>query len=204
MRDIRDIKAAVVGTGFIGVVHVEALRRLGRRGHRRRRLDARARGREGPDGRAAAAVPELRGDARRPRGRGRPPHHAQPPALRAGARGARRRQARRLREAAGDELGARRPSCCGCAERAGSSTRSTSTSASTRSARRRGRACAAGEVGDVRLISGGYLQDWLLLRHRLELAAGAGRWAARCARSATSARTGSISCSSSPAAASRP
>ena len=29
MRDIREIKAAVVGTGFIGVVHVEALRRLG-------------------------------------------------------------------------------------------------------------------------------------------------------------------------------
>ena len=29
MRDISDIKAAVVGTGFIGVVHVEALRGLG-------------------------------------------------------------------------------------------------------------------------------------------------------------------------------
>jgi predicted dehydrogenase len=29
VRDVRDIKAAVVGTGFIGVVHVEALRRLG-------------------------------------------------------------------------------------------------------------------------------------------------------------------------------
>ena len=29
MREISDIKAAVVGTGFIGVVHVEALRRLG-------------------------------------------------------------------------------------------------------------------------------------------------------------------------------
>jgi predicted dehydrogenase len=29
VREIRDIKAAVVGTGFIGVVHVEALRRLG-------------------------------------------------------------------------------------------------------------------------------------------------------------------------------
>ena len=29
MRDIRETKAAVVGTGFIGVVHVEALRRLG-------------------------------------------------------------------------------------------------------------------------------------------------------------------------------
>jgi predicted dehydrogenase len=29
VEDIREIKAAVVGTGFIGVVHVEALRRLG-------------------------------------------------------------------------------------------------------------------------------------------------------------------------------
>ena len=29
MSDMREIKAAVVGTGFIGVVHVEALRRLG-------------------------------------------------------------------------------------------------------------------------------------------------------------------------------
>jgi predicted dehydrogenase len=29
VREIRDIRAAVVGTGFIGVVHVEALRRLG-------------------------------------------------------------------------------------------------------------------------------------------------------------------------------
>jgi predicted dehydrogenase len=29
VRDVREIKAAVVGTGFIGVVHVEALRRLG-------------------------------------------------------------------------------------------------------------------------------------------------------------------------------
>jgi cation diffusion facilitator CzcD-associated flavoprotein CzcO len=29
MRDIQDIRAAVVGTGFIGVVHAEALRRLG-------------------------------------------------------------------------------------------------------------------------------------------------------------------------------
>src|ERR671923_1756674 len=29
MRGISDIRASVVGTGFIGVVHVEALRRLG-------------------------------------------------------------------------------------------------------------------------------------------------------------------------------
>ncbi len=45
-RRIDELRAGVVGTGFIGVVHVDALRRLGRRGHRRRRLDARARGRE--------------------------------------------------------------------------------------------------------------------------------------------------------------
>src|SRR6266536_1029208 len=29
MRDVRSLRAAVVGTGFIGVVHAEALRRLG-------------------------------------------------------------------------------------------------------------------------------------------------------------------------------
>jgi cation diffusion facilitator CzcD-associated flavoprotein CzcO len=29
MRDLTDLSAAVVGTGFIGVVHVDALRRLG-------------------------------------------------------------------------------------------------------------------------------------------------------------------------------
>ena len=105
MRDIREIKAAVVGTGFIGVVHVEALRRLGVEvtgivgsSPERAAEKARAAG-------AAGAVPELRGDARRPRGRRRPPHHAQPPALRAGARRARGRQARRVREAAGHELG---------------------------------------------------------------------------------------------------
>ena len=105
MRDIREIKAAVVGTGFIGVVHVEALRRLGIEVTGDRRLERRAGGREGPDGRAAAALRELRGDARRPGGRGRPPHHPQPPALRAGPRGARGRQARRVREAARHELG---------------------------------------------------------------------------------------------------
>ena len=29
MTEIGDLKAGVVGTGFIGVVHVDALRRLG-------------------------------------------------------------------------------------------------------------------------------------------------------------------------------
>ena len=147
-----------------------------RRGHRHRRLEPRAGGREGAHGRPAGAVPELRGDARRPGGRGRPPHHAQPPALRAGARRARGRQARRVREAAGHELGRDGRAAARSPRTAGSSTRSTSTSASTPRTRRRGRAWRRGEIGDVRLISGGYLQDWLLFdtdwNWRLDPAAG--------------------------------
>ena len=84
MRDVRDIKAAVVGTGFIGVVHVEALRRLGIEvtgvvGSTPERAAEKAR---------AAALPppypELRRDARRSGGGGRAPHDPEPPALRAG------------------------------------------------------------------------------------------------------------------------
>ena len=87
MRDVRDIKAAVVGTGFIGVVHVEALRRLGVQvtgvvGSTPDRAAAKAR---------AAGLPD--------------PY----PSLEAHAR------------------------------------------------------VAAGELGRVNLVSGGYLQDWLLL-----------------------------------------
>ncbi len=119
MRDIRDIKAAVVGTGFIGVVHVEALRRLG--------IEVtgivgstpeRAR-REGAHRGAARSLSELRGDARRPGGRRRPPHDAEPPALRAGQGGAGGRQARRVREAARRWTRPRPPSCCALAEQSG-------------------------------------------------------------------------------------
>ncbi len=50
-------------------------------------------------------------------------------------------------------------------------------------------AVAAGALGDVRLVTGRYFQDWLLLESdwnwRLSRTA-----AARCGRSATSARTG--------------
>ena len=70
------------------------------------------------------------------------------------------------------------------------STRSTSTSASTRSTSTPARSSPSGELGDVRLVTGRYFQDWLLLdtdwNWRLEPDR-----AARSARSATSARTGS-------------
>ena len=84
-----------------------------------------------------------------------------------------------------------RPSCVALAEASGLVHASTSTSASTRSCSTRARVVAAGALGDVWTRHGGYLQDWLLLRHRLELAARARARAASCARSATSARTGS-------------
>ena len=74
MTPFQQLGAAVVGTGFIGVVHVEALRRLGVEvtgvvGSSPERAREKAR-----DRRAARAVRELRGDARR-RARRRRPHH---------------------------------------------------------------------------------------------------------------------------------
>ena len=64
-----------------------------------------------------------------------------------------------------------------------------------RVARRRAR-------GRAYIVTGSYLQDWLLLRRRLELAARGGPRRRRCAPSPTSARTGSTSSASSPAGAS--
>ena len=142
MRDVRDIKAAVVGTGFIGVVHVEALRRLGievtgvvgstpeRAAEKaaRRRLPPPYPSFEAMLADPAVDVVHLT-----------TPNHLHYAQVTAGAR---RRQARRLREAAGDELDARRPSCSSSPSEPGSSTRSTSTTASTRMSSRRARACA--------------------------------------------------------------
>jgi predicted dehydrogenase len=175
VREIRDIKAAVVGTGFIGVVHVEALRRLGVEvtgivGSTPERAAAKAR---------AAALP--------------PPypsfeamladpavdvvhlttpnhlHHAQ------------------VRDtlAAGKHVVCEKPLAMNSAE-TGELLRMAEESglvhavnfnirfyAQNQEARAR---VQAGEIGDVRLVSGGYLQDWLLLdtdwNWRLDPAAG--------------------------------
>ena len=105
MTGIADIGAAVIGTGFIGTVHVEALRRIGVQvrgvlGSTPERGAARA------DGlgvaRAYASLDDLLAD---PTGRRRPRHLAQRPPPPAGAGRPRGRPARRLREAAGDDRG---------------------------------------------------------------------------------------------------
>ena len=121
----------------------------------------------------------------------------------AGARRARGRQARRVREAARDDLGRDGRAGATGRRRAASCTRSTSTSASTRSARRRARACAR-----ARSATCGSSPAATCRTGCCSTPTGTGgstrRRAARCARSATSARTGSTSSSSSPAATSRP
>ena len=178
MRDIRDIKAAVVGTGFIGVVHVEALRRLGievtgivgstpgagaprRRAPRRCRLRIRASRRCSRTRRVDVVHLTT-------------PNHLHYEQVRAALAAGKHVV---CEKPLGDGLGRDRRAAARSPSRAGSSTRSTSTSASTRSASEaRGARARAATIGDVRLVSGGYLQDWLLLdtdwNWRLDPAAG--------------------------------
>ena len=133
------MRAGVVGTGFIGVVHVEALRRLG--------IEVAGVVGSSPErAREKPGLPEpyesyealLDDDERRRR----PHHDAEPPALPAGQGGARGRQARGLREAARADLGGDRRARAARRARAVSSTARTSTSASTASAARRASGCA--------------------------------------------------------------
>ena len=104
MEHFSDIGAAVIGSGFIGTVHIENLRRLGvevrgvlgcdpERGEQAARAP-----------RPAAGVPLAGGAAGGPRGRRRPRHLAQPVPLPAGQGDPRCRPARHLREAAGRDL----------------------------------------------------------------------------------------------------
>ena len=113
MRRIADVGAAVIGTGFIGTVHVEQLRRIGVQvrgvlGSTPERGDGRAAG-----ARRRARLPVARGAARRPVRRGRPRHLAEPSPRPPGPPDPGRRPPRRLREAAGHDAGrirrARRP-----------------------------------------------------------------------------------------------
>jgi predicted dehydrogenase len=175
VRDITDIKAAVVGTGFIGVVHVEALRRLGVEvtgvvGSTPERAAEKAR---------AAALP--------------PPypsfeamladpavdvvhlttpnhlHHAQVrDALAAGKHVICEKPLAMNSEETGELLKLAEES--GLVHAVNFNIRFY---AQNQAARAR---VHAGEIGDVRLVSGGYLQDWLLLdtdwNWRLDPAAG--------------------------------
>ena len=101
MRRIADIGAAVIGTGFIGTVHVEALRRIGVHVTRRAREHARAGRGPGRRPRRAARLPVPRGPAGRSRRRRRPRDLAEPPPRPADPGDPGGRPARRLREAAG-------------------------------------------------------------------------------------------------------
>ena len=171
----------MIGSGFIGTVHIEALRRIGVKvqgllGSSPERGQERA-ARLG----VAAGLRQPRRPAQRSSGRGRPRHLAQPPAPPAGQADPRRRPARGLREAAGDDLGESRR-----AGRAGGR-RPDKVAAVNFNIRfyplnQHARdAVHDGALGDVRLISGRYFQDWLLMETdwNWRLAARPGRRAPR-------------------------
>jgi predicted dehydrogenase len=161
VRDIREIKAAVVGTGFIGVVHVEALRRLGVEvtgivgsSPERAAEKARAAGLPAPypsfDAMLADPAVEV-------------VHLTTPNNL--------HHEQVRAVLAAGKHVVCEKPLAMN-SEETGELLRLAEDSglvhavnfnirfyAQNQAARGR---VQAGEIGDVRLISGGYLQDWLL------------------------------------------
>ena len=106
MAGFHDITAAVIGAGFIGPVHVEGLRRRRhpREGHRRHLAGGGSAG--GGHAWPAARVPSRGRAPGRSGGAERAPRLAESAAPRARAGRARGRQARHLREAAGDDVGA--------------------------------------------------------------------------------------------------
>jgi predicted dehydrogenase len=175
VRDIREIKAAVVGTGFIGVVHVEALRRLGVEvtgivGSTAERAAEKAR-----DAGLPAPYPSFEamlGDPAVEVVHLTTPNHLHHEQVRAVL-------------AAGKHVVCEKPLAMNSQE-TGELLRLAEDSglvhavnfnirfyAQNQAARAR---VQAGEIGDVRLISGGYLQDWLLYdtdwNWRLDPAAG--------------------------------
>ena len=162
-RRIADIGAAVIGTGFIGTVHVEELRRIGVQvrgvlGSTPERGAARAAALG-----VGARLSHARRAPRRPRRRRRPRDVAEPPPRPPGTGDPRRRQARRLREAAGDDrrrIGrARRgwPRESGLVNAVNFNIRFYPLHQHVREL------VADGGLGDVRFVTGHYFQDWLLL-----------------------------------------
>jgi predicted dehydrogenase len=162
VTDLRDIRAAVVGTGFIGVVHVEALRRLGIEvtgvvgsSPERAAEKARAAGLPQPYASFDAMLADDRVDV---------VHLTTPNHLHA--------EQVRATLAAGKHVVCEKPLGMDSVETAELLERATASGLvhavnfnirfypQCLEARARVR---AGEVGAVRLVSGGYLQDWLLL-----------------------------------------
>ncbi len=175
MRDIREIKAAVVGTGFIGVVHVEALRRLG--------IEVAG---------IVGSSPERAAEKARTAGLPAPypsfeamladpavevvhlttPNHLHHEQVRAVLEAGKHVVCEKPLAMNSDETAAllRLAEDSGLVHAVNFNIRFY---AQNQEARAR---VQAGEIGDIRLISGGYLQDWLLLdtdwNWRLDPAAG--------------------------------
>ncbi len=129
---------------------------------RRRRVDARARGGESRGGQPAARLREPRGAPRRSVGRRRPRGDPESRTRRAGPRRARCGQARRLREAARpddrrDGRPAPRAETSGLVHAVCFNIRFYPLCHQMRAM------VASGAIGEPRLVSGSYLQDWLLL-----------------------------------------
>ena len=153
---VRELRAAVAGTGFIGAVHVEALRRLG-----------------------VEVLGVVASTAERAQAKGLAPAYDSYEALLADERvdvvhitTPNHLHHDQVRDAlaAGKHVVCEKPLATTSAEsaellelarRAGSCTARTSTSASIRSPTRRA-LVASGVVGAVWNVHGGYLQDWLL------------------------------------------
>ena len=156
-RSVRELKAAVAGTGFIGVVHVEALRRLGVEvlGVVRRPPSARRRRGSLRHTRATRRCSRTSGwtwSTSRRRTISITARRAMPwrPASTSSARSRWRPRRRSPR------------SCSSLRRRVGSCTARTSTSASIRSRHQARALVASGVLGAVWNVHGGYLQDWLL------------------------------------------
>ena len=159
-REIGELRAGVVGTGFIGAVHVEALRRLG----------VEVAGVVGSSPERARAKPlapvvesyeRLLEDERVDVVHLTTPNHLHYAQVEAGARGG---EARRLREAARDDFRASRPSCWSWreAERRRALHQLQHPLLPARFSRR-GRSWRAARWAQSGTCTARYLQDWLLL-----------------------------------------
>ena len=200
LRDSRErASAAIVGTGFIARVHAIALRdlgvevvavcsrtTLGRRSARR------------GDRRTRQRVRLARRAARRGRGRRRARLHAERAPRGADAAGTRARRARRLREAARDERRGERAHARRRSRQATAWAPSATTCAATRSSSTCGAVVEAGDLGELRVRARA-----LRLRRRAPRPGPAGALDPPSSGpsyvTATSARTGSTSPSTSPA-----
>ena len=182
---VRELRAAVAGTGPIGAVHVEALRRLGVEvlGVVASTPSAQAKGLTPAYDNYEALLADERVDV--------VTHHdAEPPPSRPGARRPGGRQARRLRETTGDHVGGVR----GAAELAQKSGLVHCTNFNLRfyPIAHQARSWRRGWSLPSWNVTAEYLKDWLLYP-LTGTGASSPRRAGHCGPSLTSARTGWIS-----------